>query len=114
MSVVELKSRHQICCLRSTSTGTRRVVRPSGWGVVNSLARRGCGPVGLVHTQKVRYQSEKPTYVSCVPSTCVPSPFLLLPYARFQCPLLGRKQTFPRFTHRSALDPGCVKTPSML
>jgi hypothetical protein len=30
----------------------RRVVRPSGWGVVNSLARRGCGPVGLVHTQK--------------------------------------------------------------
>src|SRR5258706_104384 len=35
----------KICCLRSTSTGTRRVVRPSGWGVVNSLARRGCGPV---------------------------------------------------------------------
>ncbi len=22
----------KICCLRSTSTGTRRVVRPSGWG----------------------------------------------------------------------------------
>ena len=61
--------------------------------------------MGLVHTQKVRNQSEKPTYVSCVTSTCVHSPFWLSPDARFKCPLLGRKQTFPRFTHRSALDP---------
>src|ERR1700736_4546290 len=37
---------------RAGPAGTRRVVRPSGWGVVNSLARRGCGPVGLIHTQK--------------------------------------------------------------
>src|SRR6202043_203107 len=49
----------KICCLRSTSTGTRRVVRPSGRGGVNSLARRGCGPVVLVHTQNFRLPIRK-------------------------------------------------------
>ena len=39
--------------------GTRRVVRLSGWGVVNSLARRGCGPVVLVHTQNLRFFTRK-------------------------------------------------------
>src|ERR1700692_3019265 len=58
------KSRHH--CLRSTSTGTRRVVRPSGWGVVNSLARRGCGPVVLVHTQNFDFFNRKnPLCKSC-------------------------------------------------
>ena len=32
-----------------------------GGGVVKSLRGFACGPVVLVHTQKVRYQSEKPT-----------------------------------------------------
>src|SRR5258705_12554836 len=59
MSVVEGRADIKICCVRSTSTGTRRVVRPSGWGVVNSLARRGCGPVGLIRTQKVQFFSDK-------------------------------------------------------
>src|ERR1700688_4497132 len=49
----------KICCLRSTSTGTRRVVRLSGWGVVNSLARRGCGPVGLFCPQKSQFFKTK-------------------------------------------------------
>jgi len=35
-------------------------------GVVKSLARWGCGPVGLVHTQKIEAQSKKPTCVSCL------------------------------------------------
>src|SRR5258708_14081017 len=62
MSVVEGRADIKICCVRSTSTGTRRVVRPSGWGVVNSLALIGAGPVGLVHTQKIEAQSEKPPW----------------------------------------------------
>src|ERR1700736_472653 len=62
MSVVEGRAEIKDLLLRSTSTGTRRVVRPSGWGVVNSLAQRGCGPVGLVHTQNLRFfYKEKPT-----------------------------------------------------
>src|SRR5260370_41464401 len=32
MSVVEGRADIKICCVRSTSTGTRRVVRPSGGG----------------------------------------------------------------------------------
>src|SRR5260370_1862133 len=60
MSVVEGRAAIKICCVRSTSTGTRRVVRTSGWGVVISLARRGCGPVGLLHLQKVRIKYKKP------------------------------------------------------
>src|ERR1700730_13946904 len=52
MSVVEGRADIKDLLLESTSTGTRRVVRPSGWGVVNSLARRGRGPVVLIHTQK--------------------------------------------------------------
>src|SRR6266850_4392330 len=74
MSVVEGRADIKICCVRSTSTGTRRVVRPSGWGVVNSLARRGCGPVGLVHTQKIEAQSEKPTWTKA------------LEFTQFACP----------------------------
>jgi hypothetical protein len=35
-------------------------------GVGKSLARRGCGPVGLVHTHKARIQYGKPTCVSCI------------------------------------------------
>src|SRR6266850_2218905 len=61
MSVVEgRRADIKICCVRSTSTGTRRVVRPSGWGVVNSLARRGCGPVALIHAQKLGIKYKKP------------------------------------------------------
>src|SRR5712671_2152052 len=62
MSVVEGRADIKICCVRSTSTGTRRVVRPSGWGVVNSLARRGCGPVGVIQAHKVRVQYKKPIF----------------------------------------------------
>ena len=54
--------------------------------------------MGLVHTQKVRNQSEKPTYVSCVTSTCLQSPFWLSPDAQFQCPLLAAGSTGRRNT----------------
>jgi hypothetical protein len=33
-----------------------------GVGVVNSLARRGCGPVGLIHTQKAGIKYKKPLW----------------------------------------------------
>src|ERR1700675_3386764 len=59
MSVVEGRADIKDLLLESTSTGTRRLVRPSGWGVVNSLARRGCGPVVLVHTQNFRLPIRK-------------------------------------------------------
>jgi hypothetical protein len=29
--------------------------------VVNSLARRGCGPVGLIHAHRVGIEYKKPT-----------------------------------------------------
>ncbi len=36
--------------------------KAQGWGVVKSLAGFGCGPVGLVHRQKVRFfQKKNPT-----------------------------------------------------
>jgi hypothetical protein len=38
----------------------------AGWGVVKSLALRGCGPVVLVHTQKIGIQSEKPTWTKAL------------------------------------------------
>jgi hypothetical protein len=88
MSVVEEEQTSKICCLRSTSTGTRRVVRPSGWGVANSLARRGCGPVVLVHTQNLRFfYKEKPT--------C----------GFGECPLWMEERTLSISGSRSALDP---------
>src|SRR6202795_3768880 len=59
MSVVEGRADIKDLLLESTSTGTRRLVRPSGGGVVNSLARRGCGPVVLVHTQNFRLPIRK-------------------------------------------------------
>jgi hypothetical protein len=87
MSVVGVNSR-QICCWRSTSTGTRRVVGPSGWGVVNSMARRGRGPVGLVHTQNLRFfYKEKPT--------C----------GFGECPLWMEERTLSISGSRSAFDP---------
>jgi hypothetical protein len=43
---------------RQWSYRERRLLR-MGWGV-NSLARRGCGPVGLVQTQKVGIKYKKP------------------------------------------------------
>src|SRR5258705_1170773 len=33
-----------------------------GWGVVKSLELIGSGPVGLLHTQKVRNEYKKPSY----------------------------------------------------
>src|SRR6266481_2814931 len=98
MSVVEGRADIKICCVRSTSTGTRRVVRPSGWGVVNSLARRGCGPVGLVHTQKIGIQSEKPTWTKA------------LEFTQFACPcgtdprLLSGEQRTSHFKLVTSVD----------
>src|SRR5258708_7393538 len=98
MSVVEGRADIKMCCVRSTSTGTRRVVRPSGWGVVNSLARRGCGPVGLVHTQKIGIQSEKPTWTKA------------LEFTQFACPcgtdprLLSGEQRTSRFKLLTSVD----------
>src|SRR6267142_1550944 len=44
------------------------------WGVVKSLALIGAGPVGLVHTQKIEAQSEKPTWTKA------------LEFTQFACP----------------------------
>src|SRR6476660_7962497 len=40
-----------------------------GWGVVKSLELIGSGPVGLVHTQKIEAQSEKPTWTKALEFT---------------------------------------------
>src|SRR5258706_7124428 len=45
-----------------------------GWGVVKSLAIRAWRPVGLVHTQKIEAQSEKPTWTKA------------LEFTQFACP----------------------------
>src|SRR6266404_721621 len=98
MSVVEGRADIKICCVRSTSTGTRRVVRPSGWGVVNSLARRGCGPVGLVHTHNFGIKSEKPTWTKA------------LEFTQFACPcgtdprLLSGEQRTSHFKLVTSVD----------
>jgi hypothetical protein len=42
----------------------KNAARPQGWGVAKSLGYFAHGPVGLLHTHKVRIQSEKPTCVS--------------------------------------------------
>src|SRR5712671_7393265 len=82
-------------------------VRPlkSGWGVVKSLGLIGCGPVGLVHTQKIEAQSEKPTWTKA------------LEFTQFACPcgtdprlLSGEQRTSHFKLVTSVDDPGRVET----
>jgi hypothetical protein len=51
-----------------------RQLKPPGWGVVKSLGLIGSGPVGLVHTQKIGIQSEKPTCTKALEFTQFASP----------------------------------------
>ena len=68
-----------------------------GWGVVKSLELIGSGPVGLVHTQKIEAQSEKPTWTKA------------LEFTQFACPcwtdprLLSGEQRSAAFRFSTAL-----------
>jgi hypothetical protein len=60
-----------------------RPLRRGGWGVVKSLGDLSSGPVGLVNTQKIEAQSEKPTWTKALEFTqfacpCGTDPRLLL------------------------------------
>jgi hypothetical protein len=75
----------------------RSAVKP--WvGVVKSLAEFGCGPVGLVHTQKIEAQSEKPTWTKA------------LEFTQFACPcgtdprLLSGEQRTSHFKLVTSVD----------
>ena len=50
-----------------------------GWGVVKSLELIGSGPVGLVHTQKIEAQSEKPTWTKALEFTLPVTESVALP-----------------------------------
>jgi len=72
-----------------------------GWGVVKSLELIGSGPVGLVHTQKIEAQSEKPTWTKA------------LEFTQFACPcgtdprlLSGEQRTSHFKLVTSVDDPG--------
>src|SRR5258705_3762470 len=74
-------------------------------GVVKSLGYYRRGPVGLVHTQKIEAQSEKPTWTKG------------LEFNQFACPcgtdprlLSGEQRTSHFKLVTSVDDPGCVKT----
>ena len=78
-------------------------------GVDKSLGPFGLGPVGLVHTQKIGIQSEKPTWTKA------------LEFTQFACPcgtdprlLSGEQRTSHFKLVTSVDDPGCVKTTSLL
>src|SRR5260221_14586936 len=65
----------------------------------------GCGPVVLLHTQKIGIQSEKPTWTKA------------LEFTQFACPcgtdprlLSGEQRTSHFKLVKSVDDPGCVKT----
>src|SRR6266404_8922444 len=75
------------------------------WGVVKSLGHYRRGPVGLVHTQKIEAQSEKPTWTKA------------LEFTQFACScgtdprlLSGEQRTSHFKLVTSVDDPGCVKT----
>jgi hypothetical protein len=69
-----------------------------GWGVVKSLELIGSGPVGLVHTQKIEAQSEKPTWTKA------------LEFTQFACPcgtdprLLSGEQRTSHFKLVTSVD----------
>jgi hypothetical protein len=69
-----------------------------GWGVVKSLKLIGSGPVGLVHTQKIEAQSEKPTWTKA------------LEFTQFACPcgtdprLLSGEQRTSHFKLVTSVD----------
>jgi hypothetical protein len=81
-----------------TSTALWRASPKDGWGVVKSLARWSCGPVGLVHTQKIEAQSEKPTWTKA------------LEFTQFACPcgtdprLLSGEQRTSHFKLVTSVD----------
>src|SRR6266404_8449505 len=75
------------------------------WGVVKSLGYYRRGPVGLVHTQKIEAQSEKPTWTKA------------LEFTQFACPcgtdprlLSGEQRTSHFKLVTSVDDPGRVET----
>jgi hypothetical protein len=67
-------------------------------GVVKSLGDLSSGPVGLVHTQKIEAQSEKPTWTKA------------LEFTQFACPcgtdprLLSGEQRTSRFKLVTSVD----------
>src|SRR5258708_36750684 len=69
-----------------------------GWGVVKSLGHFDHGPVGLVHTQKIEAQSEKPTWTKA------------LEFTQFACPcgtdprLLSGEQRTSHFKLLTSVD----------
>src|SRR5467141_2684703 len=69
-----------------------------GWGVVKSLGYYRRGPVGLVHTQKLKAQSEKPTWTKA------------LEFTQFACPcgtdprLLSGEQRTSHFKLVTSVD----------
>src|SRR5260370_32425170 len=74
------------------------------WGVLKSLGYYRRGPVGLVHTQKIEAQSEKPTWTKA------------LEFTQFACPcgtgprLLSGEQRMSHFKLvTSVFDPGCER-----
>src|SRR6266404_2480052 len=68
------------------------------WGVVKSLGYYRRGPVGLVHTQKIEDQSEKPTWTKA------------LEFTQFACPcgtdprLLSGEQRTSHFKLVTSVD----------
>src|ERR1700693_4158451 len=75
MSVHWVKADIAIGAPRSDFDPRVRPLRRGGWGVVKSLGDLAGGPVGLVHTQKIEAQSEKPTWTKALEFTQFACPY---------------------------------------
>src|SRR6266478_2729882 len=77
------------------------------WGVVKSLGYYRRGPVGLVHTQKIEAQSEKPTWTKA------------LEFTQFACPcgtdprLLSGEQRTSHFKLVTSVDDPTRTSPGL-
>src|SRR5260370_935806 len=82
----------------STAAASTSAQAHQGWGVVKSPELIGAGPVGLIHTQKVGIQSEKPTWTKA------------LEFTQFACPcgtdprLLSGEQRTSHFKLVTSVD----------